>query len=56
MTIALLAHKYDANLLRSHLKLFRVARTSFCVQSTVDGKPAFKNGRGFAPPVALGHC
>ncbi|HVN62546.1 MAG TPA: hypothetical protein VMT59_14905 [Gaiellaceae bacterium] len=54
MTIALLGRLYDANLLHYHLKLFRVTRTSYCVQSTVDGKTAFESGPG--APVALGHC
>ena len=49
MTIALLGRNYDMNLPHEHLKLVRVSRTSYCVQSTVDGQTAFKNG----PPRRL---
>lgn len=54
MTIALLGRNYDMKLPHEHLKLVRVSRTSYCVQSTVDGQTAFKNGP--AAPLAFGHC
>ena len=54
MTVALLAHAYDKNLLHDHLKLFRVSPRNYCVQSTVDGQTAFKNGP--SAPFAFGHC
>ena len=44
MTITLLAHAYDTNLPHDHLKLVRASSRNYCVQSTVDGQTAFKNG------------
>ncbi len=54
MTIKRLAHAYDLNLPKEHLVIVRATRTSYCMQSTVDGITVFKNG-----PKALmkiGHC
>lgn len=54
MTIALLAHAYDTTLPHDHLELFRVSPRNYCVQSTVDGQTAFKDGP--SAPLAFGHC
>jgi hypothetical protein len=54
MTIKRLAHAYDLNLPKDHVVIIRATRTSYCMESTVDGVTVFKNG-----PKALmkiGHC
>ena len=54
MTMAILRTVYDTNLPHDHVKLVRASRTTYCIQSTVYGQTAFKNGP--AANVALGHC
>jgi len=53
MTIARLT-RYDAALPQQHVVLVRASRTSYCVQSSLYGQTAFKNGP--SAKVALGHC
>lgn len=54
MTIAILRHRYDTTLSFRGDTIVRTTRTSYCVQATVKGETAFKNGP--AARITIGRC
>jgi hypothetical protein len=54
MTMALLGSEYDLTIPQKHLLLVRTSTASYCVQDTIDGRTAFKNGPSAS--VAFGRC